>query len=176
MFASQQVKVTTGLARGTATVEWEASPAGDVIADAVVALVMQAQSSAASIRLTSKPCRHPRDKGDEGDQAQKRQRDVDSASTESRLRFIFFTLKDQFENVDVVYEGNSAAYEIRNDSGLEAGLLDEDGMLVCTANVEFDDDSGSNAKLSVECKDEKFAANVRACLKNVAATMAPIQV
>jgi hypothetical protein len=163
--------------RGTATIEWEASPAGDVIADAVVALVMQAQSSAASIRLTSKPCRHPRDTDDEDEQAQKKRREVDgSSSTESRLRFIFFTLKDQFENVDVVYEGNKAVYEIRTDSGLEAGFLDEEGMLVCTASVEFDDGSGANAEISVECKDEKFAANVQACLRNVAATMTPIQV
>ncbi len=52
--------VTTGKTRGVAIVEWEASPEGDVIADAVVALLMHAQSSTASIRLTSKPCRHPR--------------------------------------------------------------------------------------------------------------------
>ena len=44
--------------RGVAVVEWDASPANDVIADAVVALVMHAQTSAASIRLFSKPCRH----------------------------------------------------------------------------------------------------------------------
>jgi hypothetical protein len=49
-------------------------------------------------------------------------------------------------------------------------------MLVCTASVEFDDNSGANAEISVECKDEKFAANVQACLRNVAATMIPIQV
>jgi hypothetical protein len=162
--------------RGTVTVEWEASPAGDVIADAVVALVMHAQSSAASIRLTSKPCRHPRDTDDGAadEQAQKRQRDSDSSS-ESRLRFLFFTLKDQFANVEVAYEGNSAVYEIHNDSGLESGLLDEDGILSCTVNVSFDDESGSNAKISVECKDEKLATNVRECLKNVATAMVPIE-
>jgi hypothetical protein len=34
-------------------------------------------------------------------------------------------LKDQFENADVATEGNKAVYEIRTDSGLEAGFLDE---------------------------------------------------
>jgi hypothetical protein len=75
-----------------------------------------------------------------------------------------------------VYEGNKAVYEIRTDSGLEAGSLDEEGTLVCTASVEFDDGSRVNAEISVECKDEKFAANVQACLRNVAATMTPIDV
>ena len=46
----------TAKRRGVAVVEWDASPANDVIADAVVALLMHAQTSAASIRLFSKPC------------------------------------------------------------------------------------------------------------------------
>ena len=46
----------TAKRRGVAVVEWDASPANDVIADAVVALVMHAQTSAASIRLFSKSC------------------------------------------------------------------------------------------------------------------------
>lgn len=145
-----------------------------MIADAVVALVMHAQSSAASIRLTSKPCRHPRDTEDtEDEQEQKRRKDDNS--TESRLRFFFLTLKDQFANVEAVYEGNSATYEIKNDSGLEADVLDADGVLVCSVSIVFDDGSGTNAKISVECKDEKFATNVQECLQNVATTMAPIQ-
>jgi hypothetical protein len=70
--STEQVKAATGLVRGMATVEWDASPTAGVIVDAVVALVMQAQSSAASIRFTSKPCRHPRDTDDEDEQAQKK--------------------------------------------------------------------------------------------------------
>ena len=57
--SDDQIKVTVGggeKRRGVAVVEWDASPANDVIADAVVALVMHAQTSAASIRLFSKPC------------------------------------------------------------------------------------------------------------------------
>jgi hypothetical protein len=69
-------------------------------------------------------------------------------------------------------QGNKAVCEIRIDSGPEAGFLDEEGMLVCTASVESMMVPG-NAEIDVECKDEKFAANVQACLRNVAATMIP---
>jgi hypothetical protein len=37
-------------------------------------------------------------------------------------------------------------------------------MLVCTASVESMMVPG-NAEIDVECKDEKFAANVQACLQ-----------
>eukprot|EP00584_Thalassiosira_punctigera_P005734 CAMPEP_0172534282 /NCGR_PEP_ID=MMETSP1067-20121228/6709_1 /TAXON_ID=265564 ORGANISM="Thalassiosira punctigera, Strain Tpunct2005C2" /NCGR_SAMPLE_ID=MMETSP1067 /ASSEMBLY_ACC=CAM_ASM_000444 /LENGTH=653 /DNA_ID=CAMNT_0013319059 /DNA_START=73 /DNA_END=2030 /DNA_ORIENTATION=- len=51
-----QVNVVAGGTPGAVTVEWDCSSVGDVIADSVVALIMHAQSSAASIRLTSQPC------------------------------------------------------------------------------------------------------------------------
>ena len=77
--------------KGVAVVEWEASPAGDVIADALIALLMHAQSSAASIRLTSKPCRHSRSdesqSDDEAPSSTKARSDGEEV-TESRLRFI----------------------------------------------------------------------------------------
>jgi hypothetical protein len=41
LFVSQLTGRHNRLVRGTATVEWEASPGGDVIVDVVVALVMQ---------------------------------------------------------------------------------------------------------------------------------------
>jgi hypothetical protein len=136
---------------------------------------MHAQSSSASIRLTSKPCRHPRDTGDDDDESQKKRREDVGDAVESRLRFVFCTLKDMFQNVEVVYEGNKATYEIRNDSGLEAGVLDDDGLLLCTVSVEFDYDVRSNATITVECKDQKFASNVQECLRNVCTATIPIQ-
>ena len=49
--SDDQIKVTVGgeNRRGVAVVEWDASLADNVIADAVVALVIHAQASAASI-------------------------------------------------------------------------------------------------------------------------------
>jgi len=157
--------VTTGLKKGVATVEWEASPAGDLIADSVVALLMHAQSSASSIRLTSKPCRHPRDPG--VFESQKKQKTGDTADIiGGRLRFIHSLLKEHFQSVEAVYEGNMGSFEIITDSGLEAGVLDEDGKLKCSVTVEFDDAAGSNAKITVECVDTKLANNVQAMLRN----------
>lgn len=155
------VSVILGKSKGVAVVEWEASQAGDVIADAVVALLMHAQSSAASIRLTSKPCRHPR--------PSKRSRSDDTAHT--RLVLMKDTLKDQFEKVEAVYEGNVGTFEITCDSGLESNALSEDGILTCTAKVEFLDESGTDAEITVECTDQKLAVHVKECLKGVAATM-----
>lgn len=160
-----QITVTTGKSKGVAIVEWEASPQGDVIADAVVALLMHAQSSTASIRLTSTPCRHP----------SKRQRVDQGITSESRLRLIHDTLRDQFEAVEAIYEGNAGTFEITTDAGLESGTLGEDGTLACTAKVEFDDGSGTNAKITVECADKRLGSSVQECLQNLAAAAAPIE-
>ena len=164
-----------GQSKGVVIVEWEASPAGDMIADAVVALVMHAQSSAASIRLTSKPCRHSRPSEEEDEPAMKKQREEDRAEgcTEDRLRLIHDTLKKQFELVEAVYEGKTATFEIKTDTSFESGLLD-DGFLKCSVRVEFENALGVNAKIEVECKDAKLAANVQECLRNLSAAMAPI--
>jgi len=132
-----QVKVKFGASRGVAVVEWKASPAGDVIADSVVALVMQAQSSAASIRLTSQPCRHPRDEdveegGGEDEEEAKKPRSAEDNSKQ-RLRFLYLTLKDQYENVEATYEGNKATYEISTDTG--AGAVETEGGLVTSCHA-----------------------------------------
>lgn len=199
-----------GKTEGVAIVEWEASPASDVIADAVVALLMHAQSSAASIRLTSKPCCRPRDDsnndgnenstgpdtdtgagtgtgdannnddegGDEKPPASKRARHVDEEGNviESRLRLMKSTLEQQFSTVEATYEGPTGTFEITTDSGLESGTLNEDGVLVCTAKVEFFDSTGADAKITMECQDKKFASNVHECLRNLAATLTPLTV
>jgi hypothetical protein len=174
------VTVLFGKTDGVAMVEWEASPAGDVIADALIALIMHAQSSAASIRLTSKPCRHPRSSDDskekkEEESSVKRPRHEDESLTENRLRLIKDTLKDQFENVEAVYEGNSATFEITTDTGLDTGVVKENEALVCIAKVSFADSSGRAAEISVECLDHKLASNVQECLRNLARSLALLE-
>jgi hypothetical protein len=161
-----------GKTSGVAIVEWEASPAGDVIADAVIALLMHAQSSAASIRLTSKPCSHPRPSDEDSVPSSKKSRAEGVAH--SRLVLIKNTLKDQFEKVEAVYEGYTGTFEISTDCGLESSAVDEDGELTCTAKVSFVDETGSNAEIKVECADQKLALHVQECLKSFAATFAPV--
>jgi len=171
-----QVKAIAGLKNGVVTVEWEASPAGDVIADSVVALIMHAQSSGASIRLTSKPCRHPRDDSSEDDSAQKKiKAEDDNVLVHSRLRFVCALLKEQFQNVEAVYEGSRATYEIETDAGLESGVLDDEGKLKCMVSVEFDDEAASLAKISVECADKKIATNVQDMLQNAIAAASAVK-
>jgi hypothetical protein len=47
---------------------------------------------------------------------------------------------------------------------------------VCTANVEFADNKGTNAVITVECVDTKLASNVRDCITNLAAAAAPLEI
>ena len=176
-----QVKVATGKTRGVATVSWDASPAGDILADAVVALLMHAQSSIASIRLTSQPCGHRRKKTPEDDDepASKKQKEEEEESPanviESRLRLIHNTLLEQFDNVEATYEGSTASFEIQTDTGLEKYPADG-GILTCTVKIEFEDESnGIEAKVTVECEDATLAGNLQECVKNVALSSAPIK-
>lgn len=164
--------IILGETKGVAIVEWLASPAGDVIADSAVALLMHAQSSAASIRLTSKPCRHPRDP-DADVQGKKKSKATDSVM--ERLRFLYATLKDQFQNVEASYEGTRGVFEITTDSGLDADMSDEDGTLTCTVTIQLHGLSATAAQISVESRDEKLAANVRACLQHVVVATMPIE-
>jgi hypothetical protein len=172
--SDDKIRVTVGKSRGVAIVEWEASPANDVIADAVIALLMHAQSSAASIRLTSKPCCHPRAVEVEDEPSAKKPK----TTAESRLRLIRDALLDQFEKVEAVYDaGNKATYEISIDCPFDSEVvLGEDGTLPCIATVEFHDDLGIDATITVECEDKKLAHNVQECLRNLAAVAAPITV
>jgi len=189
-----QVRVTLGRRRGTATVFWEAGPAGDVLADAVVSLLMHAQSSAASIRLTGSPCGHRRrrdgaeevgdsdsdENGDSGPSGKKqRHRDTteEGGKGEKRLRLIHDALREQFDSVEATYEGGHVGtYEIRTDCGLESGSLGEDDRLACNVKVKFLDAAGTEAEVEVECRDGKLAGNVRDCVRNVAAAAAPVKV
>lgn len=128
---------------------------------------MHAQSSSASIRLTSKPCRHPRDIDSEVDEERKKIHKADDNDiVGSRLRFVRALLKEQFENVEAVYEGYRGTYEIVTDAGLEAGVLDDEGKLKCFVTVECDDAYASIYKITVVCQDQKIAANVQTTLQN----------
>lgn len=174
LWCLSQISIKTGVKKGVATVEWLASPAGDVIADSVVALLMHAQSSSASIRLSSKPCRHPSDAGlldDQNNKSSKKPRDDNDTSidgiVESRLRFVYGLLKDQFRQVEAVYERNIASFEVVTDSGLESNIVaDDDGKLRCNVKVEVDENTGDNAIISIECQDQKLAANIQKTIKN----------
>jgi Pre-mRNA 3'-end-processing endonuclease polyadenylation factor C-term len=175
------VSIKTGFQRGVATVEWKASPAADVIADSVVALLMHAQTSAASIRLSSKPCRHPSDieaLDDDGivTSPTKKQRDDTNTNVsvsdvvESRLRYVHGILKEQFKTVEAVYDSNVGSFEILTDSGLETIIQsNDDGKVTCAITVTVDPVSASNAEIRIECADEKFATSIRKMLKDALA-------
>ena len=161
-----------------AIVKWKASPAGDVVADALIALIMHAQSSAASIRLSSKPCRHGRSfdaSEDNITESKKARLDKTMTLTEDRLRLINETLEEQFGKVEAVYEGNTASYEIKTDTGLESGIVEENEELTCTVNVSFPDDNGGIAEIRVECLDKQLASNVQDCLRNLTRFTAPLR-
>ncbi|GAX15257.1 cleavage and polyadenylation specificity factor subunit 3 [Fistulifera solaris] len=162
-----KVSVTIGQSAGVAIVEWEASPAGDVIADSVVALLLHAQSSSASIRLTSKPCRHPRENNsDEPNEKKVKSEEISSEENliESRLRLFHSILKEQYSNVEATLEGTKATYEIQGDG--------ED--ILCIVKVDFVDEM--NAQVSVESEDEELGLRVQDCLRNTATAAAPIRV
>jgi len=177
-----QVKVTAGKKKGIATVEWDCSMVGDVIADAVVALIMHAQSSAASIRLTAQPCRNSCHKKPREGEAES-----PKVTIEEHLRAVHQSLKDQFLCVEAVYEAKKATFEIKidadnkTDENVDAKGKEKeeekDGALICVATVEFEDEYfGDTAKITVESEDEKLAKNVQACLQGVAAASAPIPI
>lgn len=161
-----QVTVTAGRTKGVATVEWDANPVGDLLADAIIALLMHAQGSAASIRITSQPCSHNKVKSEEPPLKKSREDNI----IVHRLNLVFELLSNQFQDVESSYEQYSGEFTIHT------GMTDADGNeIICTARVAFKDDQGTNAKIAVECVDGKVANNVRACLKNLTDAAAPIK-
>mmetsp|Transcript_43655 Transcript_43655/g.64032 ORF Transcript_43655/g.64032 Transcript_43655/m.64032 type:complete len:521 (-) Transcript_43655:77-1639(-) len=161
-----QVKIIIGKSRAIATIEWEASPVGDLLADAVIALIMHSHTSAASIRMTSTPCNHAQDplvhmkqqqqptkqhpdqpsaakriKHEENyDQPSSIKQDPQQLSLqESHLRTINQLLLEQFDTVKPTYpDAYTGSYEIETDSGLESiSLENTNGVLRCTVRVEF---------------------------------------
>ena len=101
----EQITVCVGKTESVAIVKWKASPAGDVVADALIALIMHAQSSAASIRLSSKPCRHGRsyDASEDDIETKKARVDESMSLSEDRLRLINKTLEEQFGKVEKIF-------------------------------------------------------------------------
>ena len=128
---------------------------------------MHAQSSAASIRLTGRPCRHRQKKAREGDTDT-----VDTTTAEEHLRTVHKALSDQYKSVEATYEAMKGTFEIKLDASDSDS--DENGGLVCTVTVEFVNDLDDTAKVTVECEDEKLAANVRGCVQNVIVASTPI--
>lgn len=161
---SLQDKVTifVGKTPGVATVVWQAHPEHDVLADAVVALISQAQCSPAAIRLTSQPCRH---RGSNTTEQQSRAEPA--VLTESRIHVMRDTLRRQFENVEVVTEGNQATFEIRQDDAADA---------TCTVHVNFPDGQGHSATVHAESIDAALAHNVQDCIQSLAAATYPIPI
>jgi len=280
--SENEVRVIIGNTIGIATIEWDASPVNDLLADAIVALLMHSQSSAASIRMTSKPCFHnnrtraadenddddaakayysqpaakkARDEGtpaivkkeevvdtgikvktemnqednsndtttdasenvskkDDNDQNKITERniedmdDTNSHPNERRLMAIHNMLKEQFMIVNATYTSDDLSrtettngtktelapssttmgvYEIRTDAGFDVTIeapavddnndktkMDIDGYLICTAKVQFLETDGSQARVTVECEDEKLATNVKDCIRSFAIASAPI--
>jgi len=187
-----KVVIRAGDTDGMVSVQWEASPVGDVLADAVVALLMQAQSSTASIRLSGRPCRHGRRAPETADEQQQqpppnkkgRMEDVDDDAAakegdnrnENVMGVLHSVLREQYERVELEWtDGENkelgGSFTITADSGVET----EEGGLVCTASVTFDENSNdAAAKIAVECEDSKLATNVRDCLVSVATASAPL--
>jgi len=176
-----QVKVITGQSQGIATVEWDASPIGDILADSVVALLMHAQSSPASIRLTSQPCNHdqPNTESDDLPPSKRPKENTEKDKTDlrkSRLELVHSMLSDQYDGVEL--EMNETAtvgkFIIKTDAGLESSTsISEGGHLECTVTIEFEKlDYG---KVSVECEDGKLASNIRDCIKNLTAASVPLK-
>jgi hypothetical protein len=192
------------LKQGVATVEWEASPAGDIIADSVVALLMHAQSSTASIRLSSQPCRgrhspSPSENDPETTKIVKKQRPDNDDTTsvadivESRLRYVHTLLKDQYEQIEAIYERNIGTFIISTDSGLESTIVvtssdetdttkdDSAAMktdtessnkkkLKCTVHVTVDPSTGNNAEIRIECLDTKLATTIQTTIRDALST------
>ena len=108
--------------------------------------------------------------------------DENTMTSSDRLKLIADTLRDQFQEVECVFESNRATYEITTDGAFDASAL-LDGKLVCHVTVEFDHDkendssfnTSNDAQVTVECADTKLASNVRDCIRNVAAAAAPLQ-
>ena len=179
-------------------VEWEASPAGDVVADSVIALIMHAQSSAASIRLTSQPCRHSRrpasssteDSPGRSSSNKKIKMETDEEEVDlvqSRLKMLYGVLRQQFQHVEAMYEGLHGTFDIVTDIGLSGGggggssssiTPDDDdddgGRLACSVRVVFTDASGADAKIVVESVDTKMAAHVQETLQNAVRAAAAV--
>jgi len=130
-----------------AVVEWDASVEGDVLADSVVALLMHAQSSAASIRLRSRPC-------GQTETVNKRQK-VDSDEVSRRMKFVYGILAEHYGTVEATYEARSATFEIITQMGNDESI---------TCNVKAISDECGDMKVEVECENNELSQSISGCL------------
>merc|ERR1712032_138691 len=185
---NQQVNLTLGQTPNMAIIEWNAGPAEDIIADSVVALLMQAQTNPAAIQMSSQLCNHRRRRAsvnrNEKDDVKKRKDTEIKTEKETKInptitteeflmKIIYETLSEQFETVEATYEKRHATFQIITDSGLEVELT-EDESLICNVTLEFIGGGGTDTKITVESRDSKLANNIRECLRNVAFAAKPL--
>jgi len=191
----EQVKVILGEVERTAIVEWDANPVCDMLSDAVIALIMHAQGSAASIRLTGSPCcgkkKVKKEDGIGSDLPNKKTRSDDGnrPSDDSdiilnRFESVHTFLNEQFDNVKMELdfsESLSAIFYVYGD--LPSDAPTDEGKnsslslpVTCTVKLEFENKLGINAKLNVSGESEKIVSNIRSSLKHFVDGAGPITI
>lgn len=166
-----------GETKGIATVKWDANPVSDMIADAIIALLMHAQSSTASIRITSKPCCRRSDSERLPPSKKIREYEKSSDIVGHRLKLAFDLLCSHFEDVQQIidlehFKGEFIVSSDMNTSDTNDGTPDA----MCIVTIEFGDSRAIDAKISVQSDDEKLASNVREHLSSLAQSATPIQI
>lgn len=172
LMPSNQLKIVLGERRGIATVEWNANPVSDLLADSAIALLMHAQSSAASIRLTSKPCSHRSIKREFIDDDQPNSKKIKSVY-QSFVEAVHKILSDQFEIVQVTLDENSALFQLQTEVVLNSETGQQESVK-CEVYLEFLGDTETNFKLKVHCDDKKIAGNIRDCIRSLSDASRPI--
>ena len=178
---SGAVSLVHGRDPSLVTIEWEASPVSDMLADAAVALVMHAQGSAAGIRISSKPCNHGgksvgekrgvEEGQEEGGKKKNRIWEGEDISemtpNEVRLRMANKLLKSQFSKVDVDYD--LGTYVITCECAADKSEVR------CDVSIDFDEEN-DGCVIRVQCDDEGQGGAVRECLRQLATAAAPLHV
>jgi len=147
---------------GVVTVEWDATPVADLLADSVIALLMHAQSSPASIRLTSQPCSHSRRPGSPSSKKPKPLPLLEGIQT---------LLEQQFDVYETKINHPTATYTIHTDTGLEVALGEGQEYMVTTVKVDL---NLTGAKVAVQSDDSKLATNIRDCIQSFLKAASPI--
>jgi hypothetical protein len=80
--------------------------------------------------------------------------------------------------VESIYESHQATYEIKADFSHDTSSTDlsETGELLCHVTVEFEDEYGNHANVTVDCVDEKLGQNVRESIRSLASAAGPMLV
>ena len=124
-------------------------------------------SSAASIRITSKPCFHGEDDaaGGGGEPSAKNSKvEEDESAKTTRMKIAHKLLLDQFSAVEADFDNGLFTIKCEQTR--------EQEEVVCMASLEFAEDGGG-VKINVECADEQQGALVRDCLLQLGRATAP---